>query len=141
DIQFLVWRDNYKTVPRMYELARELGADTILFNGLSFLPPEKLMSDEQIAEMLALYEEVVRRDEFRVIRNISSFERDISADVSAMIERLSAERRTRGPLRRVLDFVRRSDFTLAEKLRHRKRLHADVKLAAAARGLDDACII
>ena len=34
------------------------------------------MSEEQIAEMLALYEQVVRVDEFRVIRNISSFELD-----------------------------------------------------------------
>jgi MoaA/NifB/PqqE/SkfB family radical SAM enzyme len=141
DIQFLVWRDNYKTIPQMYALARELGADTILFNGLSYLPPEKLMSDEQTAEMLALYEEVVRADEFRVIRNISSFERDISPEITAMIERLSAQRRTRGVVRRAFDFVTRSDFTLAEKLRHRGRLKADVKLAEEARKIDDACVI
>jgi MoaA/NifB/PqqE/SkfB family radical SAM enzyme len=141
DIQFLVWRDNYKTIPQMYALARELGADTILFNGLSYLPPEKLMSDEQTAEMLALYEEVARADEFRVIRNISSFERDISPEITAMIERLSAQRRARGVVRRALDFVTRSDFTLAEKLRHRGRLKADVKLAVEARRIDDACVI
>jgi len=141
DIQFLVWRDNYKTIPQMYALARELGADTILFNGLSYLPPEKLMSDEQTAEMLALYEEVVRADEFRVIRNISSFERDISPEITAMIERLSVQRRARGVVRRALDFVTRSDFTLAEKLRHRTRLKADVKLAEEARKIDDACVI
>jgi MoaA/NifB/PqqE/SkfB family radical SAM enzyme len=141
DIQFLVWRDNYKTIPRMYELARELGADTILFNGLSFLPREKWMTDDQTREMLALYEEVVRRDEFRTIRNISSFERDISAEVAAMIHRLSGERKQRGIVRRAIDFVRRDDFTLGEKLRHRTRLRRDVALAAAANGLDDACII
>jgi MoaA/NifB/PqqE/SkfB family radical SAM enzyme len=141
DLQFLVWRDNYKTIPKMYALARELGVDTILFNGLSYLPPEKLMTEEQIGEMLALYEEVVRVDEFRVIRNISSFERDITPEITAMIERLSAERRTRGIVRRALDFVRRDDFTLAEKLRHRTRLHNDVRLAEEARKIDDACII
>ncbi|HJW92300.1 MAG TPA: radical SAM protein [Thermoanaerobaculia bacterium] len=141
DIQFLVWRDNYKTIPRMYELARELGADTILFNGLSFLPREKNMSEEQIAEMLALYEEVVRVDEFRVIRNISSFERDITPEITAMIERLAAERRSRGFVRRAIDFVKRSDFTLAEKLRHRARLRENVKLANAAKQIDDACVI
>ena len=141
DVQFLVWRDNYKTIPRMYSLAREIGADTILFNGLSYLPPEKLMSEEQVKEMLALYEEVVRVDEFRVIRNISSFERDISPEITAMIERLSAERSARGKVRRVLDFVRRGDFTLGEKLRHRARIRSDVKLADTARQLDDACII
>jgi len=142
DIQFLVWRDNYKTIPRMYALARELGADTILFNGLSFLPPEKLMSDEQVREMLALYEEVVRVDEFRVIRNISSFERDITPEITAMIERLAAERRSRGFVRRAFDFVKRRDFTLAEKLRHRARLREDVRLANSAKQLvDDACVI
>src|SRR5213075_2933328 len=141
DLQFLVWRDNYKTIPRMYELARELGADTILFNGLSYLTPEKMMSEEQIAEMLALYEEVVRVDEFRVIRNISSFERDITPEITAMIERLAAERRSRGFLRKAFDFARRSDFTLAEKLRHRKRLREDVRLSNAAKQIDDACVI
>jgi MoaA/NifB/PqqE/SkfB family radical SAM enzyme len=141
DVQFLVWRDNYKTIPQMYALAREIGADTILFNGLSYLPPVKQMSEEQIAEMLALYEEVVRVDEFRVIRNISSFERDITPEITAMIERLSSQRRARGTIRRALDFVRRSDFTLAEKLRHRKRLREDVHLADEARKIDDACVI
>jgi MoaA/NifB/PqqE/SkfB family radical SAM enzyme len=141
DVQFLVWRDNYKTIPQMYALAREIGADTILFNGLSYLPPDKLMSDDQIAEMLALYEDLVRVDEFRVIRNISSFERDITPEITAMIERLSAERRTRGTIRRAFDFVRRSDFTLAEKLRHRARLRQDVHLADEARKIDDECVI
>jgi MoaA/NifB/PqqE/SkfB family radical SAM enzyme len=141
DIQFLVWRENYKTIPRMYELARELGADTILFNGLSYLPPEKCMTDDETREMLALYEEVARVDEFRTIRNISSFERDISADVNAMIGRLSADRGKRGIVRRAIDFVKRDDFTLAEKLRHRTRIRKDVELAAAANEIDDACII
>jgi MoaA/NifB/PqqE/SkfB family radical SAM enzyme len=141
DVQFLVWRENYTTIPRMYALARELGADTILFNGLSYLPREKWMTDEETRAMLALYEEVARADEFRTIRNISSFERDISAEVEAMIHRLATERGQRGIVRRALDFVRRDDFTLAEKLRHRKRLHRDLALADAARGLDDACII
>jgi len=106
-----------------------------------YLPPEKLMSEQQIAEMLALYEDLVRVDEFRVIRNISSFERDITPEITAMIERLSAERRTRGTIRRAIDFVRRSDFTLAEKLRHRARLREDVHLADEARKIDDACVI
>src|SRR4051812_39004278 len=125
----------------MYSLARELGAGTNLLKRPSFLPPEKLMSDEQVAEMLALYEEVVRVDEFRVIRNISSFERDISPEITAMIERLAAERRGRGKVRRALDFVRRSDFTFAEKFRHRARLRNDVRLADEARKIDDACVI
>jgi hypothetical protein len=58
-----------------------------------------------------------------------------------MIERLAAERRSRGFLRKALDFARRSDFTLAEKLRHRKRLREDVRLSNAAKQIDDACVI
>src|ERR1051326_5988000 len=52
DLQFLVWRDNYKTIPRMYELARELDVDSIIFNGLGFLKPDQMLSAEARAERL-----------------------------------------------------------------------------------------
>src|SRR5579859_5513229 len=44
NLQFLVWRDNYQSIPQMYALARDVDADTILFNGLSFLKPEQKMT-------------------------------------------------------------------------------------------------
>jgi MoaA/NifB/PqqE/SkfB family radical SAM enzyme len=141
NLQFLVWRDNFRTIPRMYELARELGADSIIFNGLSFLKPEEKMSEAEIAEMLRFYEEVVRIDEFRRITSIESFESDIRPMMAEMSARLDAARRARNPLARLLHLAARRDLTLREKLAHRRRVaemrHVDRETA----GLDEPCII
>jgi MoaA/NifB/PqqE/SkfB family radical SAM enzyme len=138
NLQFLVWRENYLNIPRMYELARELDVDTILFSGLSFLPLEQQMNDDEIKTMLRLYEDVIRIDEFRRIENIGTFERDIQGDVAEIVERLSAERRKTGFIRRGINFLRRSDFSLAEKLRHHRRMNSKTHTLAKA---DEACII
>jgi MoaA/NifB/PqqE/SkfB family radical SAM enzyme len=138
NLQFLVWRGNYKTIPQMYALARDLGVDTILFNGLSFLPTEQHMTEDEVAEMLGLYEEVVRIDEFRRITNISSYERNIEPEINAMVQRLSAERRTQSRWRRALAVIQRTDFSLREKISHHRRMNR--KLNALAAG-DEACII
>jgi len=122
NLQFLVWRENFRTLPRMYELARELDVDAITFNGLSGLRRDQEMSDGEFAEMMRLYEEIIRRDEFRRIRTISSFERDISGDVAAMTTRLSRERDAAPLLSRVSRFLQRDDYTLREKLAHRRRV-------------------
>jgi len=37
-VQFLFHRGNYRAVPDMYRLAREIGVDNILFNGLAYQP-------------------------------------------------------------------------------------------------------
>jgi MoaA/NifB/PqqE/SkfB family radical SAM enzyme len=99
------------------------------------------MTDDETAEMMRLYEDIVRVDEFRVIRNIGSYERDISPQVREMIHRLSAERMARGKVRRAIDFVSRRDFTLQQKLAHRKRIRRDVELDAGISGFEDSCII
>src|SRR6266545_1677141 len=100
-LQFLVWKENYRSIPKMYELARELDVDWILFNGLAFLRPEQEMTAEETAEMMRLYEQVVRIDEFRRIAQIDSFEQDLRPAVGAMAARLDAERRSRGKLQRI----------------------------------------
>jgi Predicted Fe-S oxidoreductases len=138
NLQFLVWRENYLNIPRMYELARELDVDTILFSGLSFLPLEQQMNDGEIKAMLRLYEDVIRIDEFRRIANIGSFERDIQGDVAEIVERLSAERRKTGVVRRALNFLRRNDYSLAEKIRHHRRMNRKTHPLPK---LDEACII
>jgi len=138
NLQFLVWRENYRNIPRMYELARELDVDTILFSGLSFLPLEQHMNDDEIKTMLRLYEDVIRIDEFRRIANIDTFERDIQGDVAEIIKRLSAERRKTGFIRRGINLLRRDDFSLAEKLRHHRRINRKMDTLAK---VDEACII
>jgi MoaA/NifB/PqqE/SkfB family radical SAM enzyme len=140
-VQFLVWRDNYRSIPRMYDLAVALAADAITFNGLSYLRPDQHMSDEQTAELLRLYEDVIRRDEFRRIRTIGNFERDISGGIAEIARRLTAERSTRSPLRKLTDFLQRGDFTLREKLAHRARMRENARIDREIAGFDEACVI
>ena len=138
-LQFLVWKGNFRTIPAMYRLARQVGADEILFNGLSSLPPEKRMSAAETDEMMELYEEVVRLDEYRRVACINSFEQDLSARVAAMNQRVGA---ARGSLpRRAARWLRRGDVTFAERLAHLRRSRARRRAARATRGLDSYCTI
>jgi MoaA/NifB/PqqE/SkfB family radical SAM enzyme len=141
NLQFLIWRENYRDIPKMYELARDLDVDTILFSGLAYLSPEQRMSDDDIAAMLRLYEDVIRLDEFRRITNIGSFERDIHAGIEEMVKRLAAERARTGPFRRALNLLTRNDYSLAEKLRHHLRMKREQKADRALEGFDEACVI
>ena len=141
NLQYLVWRDNFRTIPQMYALARELGADTIIFNGLSFLKPDQKMSEAEIEEMLRLYEEVVRVDEYRRITSIESFESNIRPMLAEMNARLDAERRSHGTFARLLHLATRSDLTLREKLAHRRRVAAMRRVDRQTAGLDESCII
>jgi MoaA/NifB/PqqE/SkfB family radical SAM enzyme len=140
-LQFLVWKENFRTIPAMYRLAREIGADKILFNGLAFLTPEQKMTAAETDEMMALYEEVVRIDLYRTIGTINSFEQDLSGRVAAMNGRVRAERARIPLLRKAGHFLGRDDLTVAEKLDllreklRRRRTHA------ASRGLESYCLI
>ncbi|MEA2570434.1 MAG: hypothetical protein QOI24_2435 [Acidobacteriota bacterium] len=141
NLQFLVWKDNYRTIPQMYALARELDVDTIFFNGLSFLKPAQKMNAEETAEMMRLYEGVVREDEYRRIAMIESFEQDIRAQVNEMNTRLNAERMRKGRVARLAHLITRRDLTWREKLAHRKKIADTRRVEAATAGLDDPCII
>lgn len=141
NLQFLVWRDNYKSIPRMYALARELGVDTILFNGLSFLRDDQKMSAAETAEMMRLYEEVIRIDEYRRIASIESYEQDIRPALGEINARLDAERRKRSPLSRLAHLVARRDLTWREKLAHRRRIAELRRMERETKGLDEPCII
>jgi MoaA/NifB/PqqE/SkfB family radical SAM enzyme len=141
NLQFLVWRDNYKSIPRMYALARDLGVDTILFNGLSFLRDDQKMNAEETAEMLRLYEEVIRIDEYRRIASIESYEQDIRPALAEINARLDKERRKRGPIARLARLVTRRDLTWREKLAHRRRVAELRRIERDTAGLDEPCII
>lgn len=139
NLQFLVWKGNYQTIPAMYELAREIGADTILFNGLASLPPEKRMSPAETAEMMELYEDVVRRDEYRRVACINSFEQDLGPAVAAMNARVGG---ARGSLpRRALRFLTRDDFPLGERMSHLRRQLGRRIAAQRTRDLEAYCTI
>ncbi len=141
NLQFLVWRDNYRSIPQMYELARDVDADTILFNGLSFLKPEQKMTGEETAEMLRLYEQVVRIDEYRRISSIESYEQNIQPMLAEMNARLDAERRKRNPVARLAHLVMRRDLTTREKIAHRRKIASLHRLERETKGLDEPCLI
>ncbi|HKS22653.1 MAG TPA: radical SAM protein [Thermoanaerobaculia bacterium] len=141
ELQFLVWRDNYKTIPRMYELARELDVDSIIFNGLGFLRPDQMMSAEQTAEMMRLYEEVVRIDEYRRIAIIDSYEQDIRPQLAEMNARIQAERNARGTFGRLAHFVTRRDVPLVQKIQHHRKVAKLQKIDRELAGLDEPCLI
>lgn len=140
-LQYLVWKENYRQIPKMYALAREMDVDWILFNGLAFLRKEQEMTAEETAEMMRLYEEVVRIDEFRRIAQIESFEQDLRPAVSAMALRLDAERRSRGKLHRIAHLIGRRDLTWREKIEHRLRARRSRRVDAESAELDQPCII
>ncbi len=141
NLQFLVWKENYRSIPRMYALARELDVDTIFFNGLAFLTPQQKMSAEETREMMRLYEEVVRIDEYRRISIIESYEQDIRPHVADMNARLDAERRARGRVARLTHLVTRRDLTWKQKLAHRRKLAIARRIERQSAGFDEPCII
>jgi MoaA/NifB/PqqE/SkfB family radical SAM enzyme len=140
-LQFLVWKGNYRTIPEMYRLAREMGVDQILFNGLAFLPPEKKMTEAETDEMMALYEGVVRIDEFRTIAAVNSFEQDLSGRVAEMSHRLGAERSGVSLPRKAARFLLRDGFTLPEKVGHFQERLRMRRSSRASQGLDSYCLI
>lgn len=141
NLQYLVWKENYKTIPEMYRLAREMEVDTILFNGLAYLSPEQQMTPAETDEMMGLYEEVVRVDEYRKISVINSFEQDLSERVQELNARLAAERNQGSALKRAARFLLRSDYSLAEKIEHRRKRAALARTMEANKDLESYCLI
>lgn len=141
NIQFLVWKENYRSIPQMYELARSIGADTILFGGLSFLKPEQHMTAEETQEMLGLYRDVLRVDEYRTIRVVQSFEQDISRAVAEIDASLAAERAATPRWRRWWRLAARRDYTWRQKLAHHRYMRQILSKRRDISGLNRPCIM
>jgi len=66
-IQFLIDRENYRELPRMYDLGRDLGADRIVFSVVLEIPLERidreiLLTPEDAERVRPFLEEILRRD-------------------------------------------------------------------------------
>lgn len=140
-IQYLVWKENYRTIPYMYELAREMGADSILFNGLAYLRPDQQMTPAETDEMMELYEGILRVDEYRRIEIINSFEQDLSPRVRRIEARVGEARAAMAPAKRLTKLLARRDFTFGEKLEHYRKQRTRHKLFSTNGGLDSPCVI
>ena len=124
-VQFLVYQDNYRQIPRMHELFRETGADRFWLNGLYPVRPMPTMTDDEVAEMLRLYEGLLAQDYFTDLEGFSFWERSIAERIA------EAERRVFAgapPRRRAV-----------LKLRH--LLGPEARRSRAARGLHEFCLI
>lgn len=140
-VQFLVYKGNYRSIPRMFELARAAGVDGVLFNGLSFLPPELRMTPEETGAMMGLFEEVLRQDEYRTVLSVHSFEQDLSGALSRIDGRLGARRAAKSPLRRLGELVARPDATWAKKWRHHWRMKRRLRILEELGRRDDHCLM
>jgi MoaA/NifB/PqqE/SkfB family radical SAM enzyme len=136
-LQLLIYKDNYETIPEMYECARRLGVDGVIFNGLSFLPQEMRMSAAETERMAELLEEVMVADEMRRVLGIGSFEQDVSGMVTRIEARIGAERSRQGRVRQAVRTLVRTDFSMRQKWEHHvkmRRLRTARRLLA--RGFD-----
>lgn len=134
NIQYLVWKGNFTTIPKMYALAADLGVDSIMFNGLSFLSPDQKMDASETAEMMRLYTDLVRLDEFKLIGGINSFEQDLTSHLAAMHAELAPLNPPRAAAVKAVKLVLRGDFkTIWAKLQWR--------LAQRRPKLEEFCII
>ncbi|HEX6900995.1 MAG TPA: radical SAM protein [Thermoanaerobaculia bacterium] len=143
-LQFLVWKENYRTIPEMYRLAREAGVDEILFNGLAYLDPTQRMTAAETDEMMGLYEEIVRLDGYRTIGCINSFEQDLSARVAEMNGRIGAGRPALGPFQRLARLLPRDGFSVRDSFNHvreRLRHRLAARAGAGSAGIENACMI
>ncbi|MCP4549569.1 MAG: radical SAM protein [bacterium] len=140
-VQFLPYKANFRSIPEMYELALGIGVDGIVFNGLAYMGEDSMMTAAETNEMLMLFEQVLRIDEYRRIRGIYSLEQDISQALVEIERRIAGRRAQRPAWKRFVDLARRSDFSIGEKWRHHWRMHRRRRIQTMLRTGDDPCIM
>ena len=119
-VQFLVYQDNYRQIPRMARLFRETGADSFWLNGLYPVRPMPMMTEADIDSMLRLYEEVLAEDYFEHLERFSFWERSIADRIDASTRAVFA----RAPLpRRARTKLRHLASAEARRARKAARLH------------------
>jgi radical SAM protein with 4Fe4S-binding SPASM domain len=87
-LQFLIYKENYRQIPSMYRVFRESGADRFWFNGLYPVTPMPRMTEEEVAEMLLLFEEVLSEDLFERLEKFSFWEQAIEERILASTRRV-----------------------------------------------------
>jgi radical SAM protein with 4Fe4S-binding SPASM domain len=106
-VQFLVYKDNYRQIPAMHRLFLETGADSFWLNGLYPVRPMPTMTEDEIAEMLGLYEGVLAEDYFERLERFSFWEASIAERIAAstrkVFSRAPLARRAKLKLRQVFD--------------------------------------
>jgi MoaA/NifB/PqqE/SkfB family radical SAM enzyme len=125
-LQFLVYKENYRTIPDMYRLARTLKADGILYNGLSYLGDTLRMTPEETETMMRLFEEILLEDEYRTILGIHSYEQGLAEHIERIEDRMGLERGRRTLLGRGFSLLTMPGYSFRQKWDHHwmmKRRH------------------
>jgi len=139
--QFLVYKKNYNSIVEMYNLAKEVGVDRIIFNGLSFLKEELKMKKEETEEMISYFKQILKVDEYRKILGIYSFEQDIGEYILKIEREIGNERSKRNILKKILEFIlKNKEYSLKEKLKHRKEMKVRKKEKYYLDKILDPCI-
>ena len=124
-VQFLVYRDNFRDIPEMYRVFLRSGADRFWLNGLYPVRPMPAMSEEDVSEMLALYEGVLAEDYFEKLEGFSFWEHSIAA-------------RIRESSRRVFS---RAPLKVRARWRARQLLDGQARRARRAAALHEFCLV
>jgi len=124
-IQFLVYKDNYRQLPEMHRVFREAGADRFWLNGLYPVRPMPTMTEEEVAEMLRLYEDVLAEDYFDHLERFAFWERSIADRIQAATRSVFA----RAPLAR------------RARVKARQLFDTTARHARAAAGLHEFCLV
>jgi radical SAM protein with 4Fe4S-binding SPASM domain len=124
-VQFLVYRENYREIPRMLEVFRKSGADRFWLNGLFPVRPMPTMSEEDIAGMLQLYEGVLEGDYFERLESFSFWERSIASRIA------ESERAV----------FRRAPLSVRARVKWRQLFDRRQKERSAAASLHEFCLV
>src|SRR5450759_168215 len=124
-VQFLVYRENYREIPRMLEVFRKSGADRFWLNGLFPVRPMPTMSEEDIAGMLQLYEGVLEGDYFERLESFSFWARSIASRIA------ESERAV----------FRRAPLSVRARVKWRQLFDRRQKERSAAASLHEFCLV
>ncbi|HEY3203048.1 MAG TPA: radical SAM protein [Thermoanaerobaculia bacterium] len=106
-VQFLIYKENFRHIPEMHRVFRQTGADRFWFNGLYPVRPMPTMTDDEIAEMLRLYEAVLAEDYFERLEGFAFWERSIAERIEESTRRVFVRaplaHRARRKLRHLLE--------------------------------------
>ena len=61
-LKFFVWKDNWRDIPEMLDLADRLGADRVLLNAMQFLPEERRIGENEADDAKELLDGILERE-------------------------------------------------------------------------------
>ncbi len=124
-VQFLLYKENFRDMPEMHRLFLRTGADRFWLNGLYPVRPMPAMSEEEVVEMLRLYEGILAQDYFEKLEGFSFWERSIAARIQESSRNV----------------FREAPLAVKAKWRARQLLDGKARQARRATALHEFCLV